>query len=559
MEGLVRSNGPVEPRRVTPFLVLALAVTAFLQQPAQAQANAPFEAPRLVIGIMVDQMRPDYIARYWDQLGEGGFKRLVNEGFTFTNNQFDYMPTATGPGHASVYTGTTPSVHGVMGNSWYVRDLRRSINVIEVPGFEGVGSTEGYDGSMSAGNVLTTTVGDELRLHTNMRSKVIGISRKDRGAILPAGHIGDAYWLEESTGRFVTSTRYRDRLPEWMVAFNDRDLVSEYLSRPWETLLPIEEYTASLPDGSPYGRPYTGEVSFFPHDLPRLAERQGRGVLSSTPFGDELLLELALAAIEGENLGAGPFPDMLAISFSASDGVGHRFGPASIEVQDNFLRLDRVMARLLDHLDERFGRENVLLFLTSDHGVVHVPHYLVDLGIPGGLFSNGEHLRALRAYLQGRYGGDFVLSFSNQAIFLDHDFIDGNGLDHGEVQRSVARFMLTREGVAGALTAEALNGTQFTEGIRARIQNGFNQKRSGDVLIWLEPQITPGSDPQGSNHGSPWVYDTHAPMHWYGFNVPAGRSSHPVNISDIASTVATFLRSPFPSGNTGTPMNEHMR
>src|SRR5690554_3175756 len=203
----------------------AISLSMLFPFPSQAQSEkAAHETPKLVVGIMVDQMRSDYIHKYWDKFGEDGFKRLVNEGFTFTNNHFDYMPTATGPGHASVYTGTTPSVHGVMGNSWYVRELDKSINVIEVPGFEGVGSVEGKEGDKAPGNMLSTTVGDELRLHTNNRSKVIGVSRKDRGAILPAGHTGDAYWFEGSTGNFVTGTFHRKELPAWVKEFNDRKL-----------------------------------------------------------------------------------------------------------------------------------------------------------------------------------------------------------------------------------------------------------------------------------------------------------------------------------------------
>src|SRR5690554_6685775 len=214
---------------------------------SQAQSNkAAHETPKLVVGIMVDQMRSDYIHKYWDKFGEDGFKRLVNEGFTFTNNHFDYMPTSTGPGHASVYTGTTPAVHGVMGNSWYVRELDRSINVIEVPGFKGVGSQPGEENDKSPGNILSTTVGDELRLHTNLRSKVIGISRKDRGAILPAGHTGEAYWFEDGTGKFITSTYYRETLPKWVSDFNAQNLPEKYLSQSWETLLPIEEYIESM-------------------------------------------------------------------------------------------------------------------------------------------------------------------------------------------------------------------------------------------------------------------------------------------------------------------------
>lgn len=542
-------------------LVLGIIMSAAPESRSQAQAKYN-DSPKLVVGIMVDQMRADYIRKYWDKFGDDGFRRLVNEGFTFTNNHFDYTPTATGPGHASVYTGTTPAVHGVMGNSWYVRELDKSINVIEVPGFKGVGSQPGEEDNKGPGNVLTTTVGDELRLHTNFRSKVIGISRKDRGAILPAGHTGQAYWFEDASGNFVSSSYHMETLPGWVTSFNNQKLPAKYLKQSWETLLPIEEYIESMPDDNLYEGLFKGsETPEFPYNLPEMMEKQGYGLglISGTPFSNDLVLDMAIAAIEGESLGSGDTPDMLAVSFSATDAVGHQFGPASIEVQDTYLRLDRTMARLLDYLDQNFGKDNVLLFLTADHAVAYVPDYLVSLGIPGGRFDSKAGIESLRTFLSEKYGEDLVLAFSNYGVFLNHAVMDQKGLDHEAVQKEVARFMLSLHGVAGALTATALTNGQYTEGIQARLQKGFNQKRSGDVYIWLEPHMTTGGSSRGTTHGSPWTYDTHAPMHWYGFGVPAGSSSHPVNISDIASTVATFLHSPFPSGNTGKPMNEYMR
>ena len=346
---------------------------------AQSQ-KAAHETPKLVVGIMVDQMRSDYIQKYWDKFGEDGFKRLVNEGFTFTNNHFDYMPTSTGPGHASVYTGTTPAVHGVMGNGWYVRETGKSINVIEVPGYTGVGTGPGQENDKAPSNLLSTTVGDELRLHSNFRSKVIGISRKDRGAILPAGHTGEAYWYDGGTGHFISSSYYFNELPAWVKAFNARNIAKEYL-KPWETLLPIEEYVESMPDDNPYENLYKGETApVFPHNLPEIAKTEGLGVLSSTPFHNDILLEMAIAAIEGEKLGSRSTPDLLAISFSATDAVGHQFGPSSVEVQDTYRRLDRTLAKLLNYLDDNFGKENILLFLTSDHAVSYVTSFMVEEG-----------------------------------------------------------------------------------------------------------------------------------------------------------------------------------
>lgn len=533
----------------------------------QAGAGDPFltdpeSRPALVVGVMVDQLRPDYVSRFWDKLSEGGFRRLVREGFTFTNMHYNYLPTATGPGHASVHTGTTPSNHGVMGNAWYVRDFGRSINVIEVDGYEGVGTAPDYNGNKSPGNMLTTTVGDELRLHTNFRSKVVSVSRKDRGAILPGGHTGDAYWFEGSTGNFITSTYYRDELPEWLQEFNARRLAWDFLSRPWETLMPIEEYIESIEDDNPYETLHRGEESpTFPHDLPGLVANHGAtpSILASTPFGDELVLEVAIAAMEGENLGRRGITDMINISFSSTDGVGHAYGPASIEIQDQILRLDRYIERLLNYLDENYGMENILLFLTSDHGVSHVVSYLADQGIPAGQLRSSEALSGLRQYMTDTWGEDFYLAFTNFQIYLDHEKIAARGLDLKEVRQKVADYMLSIDRIAGALTYDDLRTREYTHGVRRWVQNGFNPKRSGDVFIWLEPHETGSSSSRGATHGSPWAYDTHAPGFWIGGLVPAGSSAERVAITDFAPTVSTFLQIPFPSGTSGRPLNDLMR
>ena len=528
---------------------------------ASTDSPAVPDAPALVVGIVVDQMRPDLVYRYWDKLGEDGFRRLIEHGFTFTNMHFDYMPTSTGPGHAGVFTGTTPSVHGIMGNSWFVRDLDRSLNVITVPGHEGIGSRPGSENNKAPSRLLTTTLGDELLLHSNMQSRVVGISRKDRAAMMMTGHLGDAYWYEGASGNFVTSSFYRDALPEWLDEFNAQDLAQAYLSEVWDTLLPIEQYTESISDANPWERVYPDQTEpVFPHDLPtRVSEHgAGPGLLSSTPFGDRLLTDLAIATIKGEQLGQRGVTDLLAIGYSAIDSIGHAYGPASVETQDAYLRLDRYIATLLDYLDDTIGEEQYLVFLTSDHGVVHVPGYLAELNIPGGYYDAAAGYAGLAAHLNEVYRADLLQGFSNFDIFLNNDRIDELRLDRAEVQQKVARYMLNLDGVAGAMTAETLNNNQFDRDIRAIVQNGFHQQRSGDVVVWLAPQMLPQRD-SGSDHGSPWSYDRHAPMYWYGKNIPVGESAAPVFIRDIAPTVANLLRSPYPSGNTGNPMTDHMR
>ncbi len=538
----------------------------------QPQVNSPerahYESPDLVVGLILDQIRPDYLYKYWDQYEEGGFKRLVNDGMVFRNAYFRHLQTSTGPGHAAQLSGASPMVHGLLGNSWYVRELDRNINVIEDvgSGYQGVGSQPDYPGEKSPNNMLTTTVGDELFMFTGERSKTVGISRKDRGAILPAGHTGDAYWYESATGNFITSTFYMDELPGWLQEFNDRNLPQEYLARTWEPLLPIEQYVQSRPDDNPYEGTFPGiDTPTFPVDLAYLVEEhdQGPGLLNATPFADELLFKLAVAALEGEELGRGDVTDILSISLSAPDAIGHRFGPASKQVQDYYLRADRYLAGFLDYLDREFGMENVLIFLTADHGAVYIPEYMSDLGIPTGhtefgVSAGGQVAQAIRDYMEEAYGEDFLLAFSNQNLYLDHDYIDQNGLDHAAVQKDIKRFALSLDQVGGAITADALNNQEFTEGIRARAMHAFHQQRSGDVVVWLKPQ-THGSGTGGTGHGSPWVYDTHIPLIFFGYDIPAGQSNQKAYVSDIASTVSVYLNSPFPSGNIGNPLNDLMK
>ncbi len=547
-------------REQMPVLLL---MAGLLALPAAARSQSPspeLRPPRLAVGIVVDQMQFEMLYRFLDEFGDGGFRRLLNEGFSFENAQFDYAPTFTGPGHASVYTGTTPAVHGIIGNSWYVRELQGTTYVTADDRVRTVGSDTDA-GLMSPRWMLSTTVGDELWMHSNERSRVVAISLKDRGAILPGGHTGQAYWFDYDTGDFISSTHYHQELPSWVRGFNERGLVAEYLTRQWTPLLPESRYVASLPDDNPYEAPFAGMARpEFPYDLSALAESGGPGIVAYTPFGDELLVELAIAALDGESLGSRDTPDLLAISFSSPDHVGHRFGPMSMEIQDLYLRLDRQLERLLEQIDQRVGLDDTLIFLTSDHGVAHVPDYLRDRNVPVGQMSGRVLTTALRAYLAELYDEDFVLTLNNEQVFFDRDRVRRAGVSLSELQQTTARFLISRDGIAGALTADALTFSEFSQGHRARIQRGFHPGRSGDVVYWMEPHWMAFFGPAArTTHGSVYSYDTRAPLIWFGGQVPAGRSAHPVAISDIASTLAVFLRSPFPSGNTGNPMNELMR
>lgn len=326
-----------------------------------------------------------------------------------------------------------------------------------------------------------------------------------------------------------------DELPEWVQEFNNLNLAEEYLTRVWDILLPEDQYTGSRPDDNPYEGWYAGmESPTFPIDLAYLVEEHGEGpgLLSRTPFSDELLLELAIAAIDGENLGKRGVPDILSVAFSATDAIGHRFGPASRQMQDQLIRLDRYIAQLLDYLDSELGIDNVLVFLTSDHGAVYIPHYLrnnrIITGNPDTETHIGNEIRnAVSEYLEEFYGQDILLSYSNQNFYLDHDYVYvyGNDLDIGKVRKDLKRFLLTLEPIAGAITADVLNSTEFNFGIRSRAQHIFHQKRSGDVIAWVTPQTRGNYGTGGTGHGTPWAYDTHVPLVFYGYNIPAGETS----------------------------------
>lgn len=514
------------------------------------------ETPKLVVGIVVDQMRYDYLYKYWDHYTEGGIKRLMNEGFSFDNAHFDYAPTFTGPGHASVYSGTTPAVHGIIGNSWFLKDTGERAYVTGDPNVYTVGSSS-KRGKMSPRWMLSTSISDELVLQSNNRSKAVGIAIKDRASILPAGHKGEAYWYDRDENKMITSTFYRDNLPDWMNEFNDRDLPAVYVSKPWNTLLPIEQYKESIEDDNPYEGTFRGqEVPAFPHDLPAYADKAGNSIFTSTPFGNTYTFELAYATLEGEKLGQGEHTDLLAVSFSSTDAVGHRFAPASKELQDTYLRFDKDLAQFLSYLDREYGKENVLVFLTADHGGAHNPQYLADEGLPTGSLNRKKIEKMLKKELKAMYGFNPVRTLRSTQLFLDNDAITEKGVRPEQVQKDAADLMISVEGVAGALTADALRGGSFEDPIHQRMQKGYNPSRSGDVIYWVEPQWFTSSRSRGTTHGTPWSYDSRAPIVWYGWNIPHGNSTQPVGIADIASTVANFLNIPYTTGNIGQPMND---
>lgn len=512
-------------------------------------ASTNNEAPKLVVGIVVDQLRYDYLPLYRDKFGEGGFNRLINEGYSFKNNHFNYFPTFTGPGHAAVYSGTTPSVNGIVGNSWYDRSIDGNMYVVSDSTVNPVG-TDGESGQMSPRNLLSTTVTDELKL-SNSSSKVIAVSLKDRGAVLPAGHLGDgAYWYEGSSGNFVSSSWYMDELPQWVQEFNEEGQAKELSHKTWDTLLPIEEYTESNPDDTPYEGTFDGEEDpVFPHELSKYAG-DTYNIIGSTPFGNTLVKDLAKRALDAEALGSDEQTDFLSVSFSSTDYVGHQYGPHSIEMQDTYLRLDRNLEDLLNYLDEQVGEGEYMVMLTSDHGVVDVPAELKDKNLPGGYFDSDHVLSELSSYLSDAYGeGEWVESYTNQQVYLDRDLLEQEEIALEKMQSDAASFILQFEGVKSTNTAQNFQYKGYSEGQQAMYQRGFLYDRSGDVYIQLKSGWLDSNSRTGTSHGSPYNYDTHIPLLFYGWNIPQGSSSKKTAIPQIAPTISDMLGIGLPSGS----------
>lgn len=537
---------------VSPFLLLLLAALPSLAQPLQ---------PKLVVGIVVDQMRHEYLQRFKSKYASDGFNRILNEGFEARNNHFDYIPTYTAPGHASVYTGTTPRYHGIIGNDWYSKVLGRSVYCVGDTLANHIGGSA-KAGNISPRNLITNTITDELKLSTNFRSKVVGISIKDRGAVLPAGHTPDgAYWYDSRTGEFMTSDFYKTEMPEWMVDFNQKKLVDQYLSQKWETLLPIKEYVESTPDNSPYERGFKGkETPTFPYDLSSLrTQNSPYGLINSTPFSNSLLVDLAKAAITGEDLGKDEITDFLAVSFSSPDYIGHNFGPNSVELEDTYLRLDRNLADLMSYLDEQIGKGNYLLFLTADHGVVANPQFLMDHQLPGGYINGDEAQAQIARALMSQYGkADFISNFSNDQIFLNHRAIKSAGFTVPEVARYLTESVMEIPAVADAVSAYEINSLDSSDPMSKLLRNGYNRKLSGDVLLLMKPGYLYDSyGNKGSSHGTGYTYDTHVPLLFYGSGIKRGFTVEKTCITDIAPTLAALLNISMPNAAvSGQPIKD---
>ena len=520
------------------------------------------EKPKLVVGIVIDQMRYDYLTRFYSRYGENGFKRLLNNGFSLENAQYNYIPTYTAVGHTSIYTGTTPDNHGIISNNWYDKFLKESIYCVDDDTYTTVGN-DSNEGKKSPFRMQSTTITDQLRLAQNMQNKTISVSIKDRSAILPAGHTANgAYWFDGgSRGQFISSSFYMDALPNWVTDFNNSGKAAAYLEQPWETLYDVNTYKNSILDDNVYEGKFKGETSStFPHNIPALKKDNGNySIIKAIPAGNSFTADFAKAAIIGENLGKGEFTDFLAVSFSSTDYVGHQFGPTSIEIEDTYLRLDKDLADLLSFLDKEIGKDKYTVFLTADHAAVDVPAYLQSLKIPAHYFSNRKFKEEVLEITQKYFNStELIENISNYQIFLDKDKIESLGLTKSVVADKLVEEIINLDGVYKAVTAKTLQTARFTDGIMNSLQNGYNQKYSGDVLMIPFPATLTGGK-TGTSHGSGYSYDTHIPIIFYGNGIQQGSSKKRHEIIDIAPTIANLLQIEAPNSSTGKIIVEALK
>ncbi len=532
------------------YLLSILAFTAFS---TNLSGQAP--KPKLVVGLVIDQMRWDYLYRYNELYGKGGFKRLINDGFTAENTLIPYVPTYTAVGHTCIYTGSVPAITGIVGNNWYDASANKFVYCTDDSTVSTVGNN-GIAGKMSPANLWTTTITDELRLSNNFKSKVIGIALKDRGAILPVGHSANAaYWYDG--GKWITSTHYMSNLPGWVTTFNEQDLAGSYMRNDWNTLLPIEKYILSSEDDKPYENVIRGEkTTVFPHKLSAIDAKDKYESFRTTPFANSFTFDFAKAAIENEALGKNTVTDFLAVSISSTDYIGHTFGPNSIEIEDVYLRLDKDIESFLNYLDNTVGKGNYTLFLSADHGVAHIPAYLKEHKIPGGIFDETVLMKEINNQMEERSGvKTAVKSIMNYQVYLNKKNITEGGKSISDVRQLVIDILKEKDFIVNAVELDKVEVSSLPAPQKQMIINGYNPKRSGEIQFTFKPGYFDGGQ-RGTTHGLWNPYDAHIPCVFFGWGVKPGKTNRETYMTDIAPTIAALLHIQMPSGSVGKVITE---
>lgn len=528
-------------------------------------AYLPPDKPRLIIGIIVEQLRYDQLEKFRDRLSENGIKRLINEGTFFRSASFDYLLTQSAPGYSTIASGTEPSYHGITSDSWYLPLKDELIYCTKDISVNPVGGS--YESGLhSPFNLQASTFTDELKIATGGKSKVYAVGIREQSAIFSAGHSANgAFWFDNTTGTWMSSTYYMKELPSWVNDFNAMRYSETYLNQSWNLLRPLSDYAGCLPDSNIYETGFNG-LNYFPYDLKKINQASGRNVartyslLRETPFSDTFTTNFALKLIENEQLGNDDITDFIAICYSSTDYIGHRFGPSSFESGDAILRLDKDIETLMNWLNDKLGKKNILVYFTSAHGVAEIPAVMQSSRIPAGYFNQNQALQLLRSYLNAVYGeGSWVRGYSEKQIFLNRTLIEDARIQLEEIQKKVARLMIQFTGVASAYPYSAFEANDYSSGHLKKIINNFSPQRSGDVIVTLNPGWVDKEEGQITNHNSPYQYDSHVPLIWYGWTVNRSTVLRTVNMTDIAPTLSSLCKVPYPNACTGEPLSELFR
>jgi len=511
------------------LLLISFARNTFPQNQEKQSAIQYASGPNLVVGIVVDQMRYDYIDRFWNKFGNDGFKRLVNEGTLFTNCHYNYVPTETAPGHASIYTGTTPSVHGIISNAWWNAETKKVLSSVQ---------DENNSARLSPNKLLVETITDRFK-KSFAGARVYSISIKDRAAILPGGKNADAaFWYDDFTGRFISSDYYSKEktTAKWVEDFNNKNYPKQFLKKGWNIIAghhyeyaDSSAYEGTLGKEKRYTFPYTFDsTSYFD--------------IKYTSWGNKLTAMFAEQALINEKLGQKNIPDFLCISFSSTDYVGHKFGINSVELEQTYLDLDAEIAKLLNLFDKNIGKNNYLVFLTADHGAVSNPQYLLDQGQPGG-FIMFDSLKLKLKNLAGdvREKDSLLLDVSGDQIYFNHDLIRTKNLNEDSLSTVFTDYLISQNGIGSALTASDMKSNTYKYGIKKMMQNGFNRSLSGDILFTVKPNWIIWFSKTGTTHVSPYEENTHVPLIFYGWKIKNNKTEMDVKITDIVPTIAELL------------------
>lgn len=522
---------------------------------AQNKKTDSDKIPKLVLVLSVDQMRTDYLSRYWNKFQEGGFKRLVSEGAVFSNAQLDIHVQKSSTGTATLFTGVYPSVHGIVNDSWYDRLRKKEINCIADDYFITVGS-DSKEGERSAAKLLSPTLGDLIKMNTRNISKVFSVAMNDVSAVLSAGHAADgSYWFDNQNGNMISSSYYVDVFPEWVRQFNEKGFANIYSQKDWTTLLPLSSYEESTADDYVLEKGFSDKWNTFPYSMRKLKEAAGSyKFLKTTPHGNNLVKEFAINLMIAEKLGRDEYPDFLAVTFSSMDYENSSFGPESVEMEDTYLRLDQDIALMLDYLDKAIGKGNTLVVLVSACSSVYPAEYLKEeYKMPVGIFSPENAVALLKSYLNITFGqGDWIEVIGGQQLYFNYDLIEKKNLSLEEIQIKTANFINQFEGIKIALPSSSFAQGDYTKGQLAIIANSYNFKRSGDVLYLFED----GWQPIFKFERTIYNDNSNIPFILSGNSVKNTRILRQIKGVDLVPTIMEILKMPVPDHCAGSILEE---